>query len=120
VKYALIIYNSTVAESLPIEERQRIYDKFMDVLSLPSVSGAVRLQRVESATTVRFEGGKTMLTDGPFVESKEYLGGLIMVEAANLDDAIALATRLQDERPYGAIEVRPMIAIDQPPDPRDR
>jgi hypothetical protein len=115
VKYALIIYNSTAADSLPIGERQRIYDKFIDVLALPSVSGAVRLQRVESATTVRFEGGKTMLTDGPFVESKEYLGGVIMVEAANLDEAIALATALQDDRPYGAIEVRPMIALDQPP-----
>jgi hypothetical protein len=115
VKYALIIYNSPAADLLPIEERQRIYDKFMDVLGLPSVSGAVRLQQVESATTVRFEGGKTMLIDGPFVESKEYLGGLIMVEAANLDEAIALATRLQDDRPYGAIEVRPMIAIDQAP-----
>jgi len=115
VKYALIIYNSTAADSLPIEERQRIYDKFMEVLALPSVNGAVRLQRVESATTVRFDGGKTMLTDGPFVDSKEYLGGVIMVEAANLDEAIALATRLQDDRPYGAIEVRPTIAIDEPP-----
>jgi hypothetical protein len=114
VKYALIIYNSNAAELLPVGERQRIYDKFMDVLALPGVSGAVRLQRVESATTVRFDGGKTVLTDGPFVESKEYLGGLIMVEAANLDEAIAMATKLQDDRPYGAIEVRPMIAIDAP------
>ena len=115
MKYALIIYNSTAADSLPLEEQQRIYDKFMEVMTLPSVSGAVRLQRVESATTVRFEGGKTMLTDGPFVESKEYLGGLIMVEAPNLDEAIAMATTLQEDRPYGAIEVRPMIAIDAPP-----
>ena len=72
------------------------------------MTGWLRLQDVESATTVRHEQGRTLLTDGPFVESKDFLGGLIVVEAENLDEAIAVAGELQDLRAAGAIEIRPV------------
>ncbi len=75
----------------------------------PNVSGWVRLHLVESATTVRHEDGRTLLTDGPFVDSKEYLAGLIVVEAANLDEALTAAGEFQAARPSGAIEVRPIL-----------
>ena len=71
----------------------------------------VRLQNVESATSVRGEPGKTLLSDGPFVDSKEYLGGLIIVDADNLDGALAVASELRGHmRPGGGgIEVRPIL-----------
>jgi hypothetical protein len=64
---------------------------------------------VEAATTVRYEQGRTLLTDGPFVESKDYLGGFVLVEAENLDGAIALAEELQELRTAAAIEIRPVL-----------
>jgi hypothetical protein len=74
------------------------------------VKGWARLQLPESATTVSGPAGNNLLTDGPFVDSKEYLGGLFIIEATNLDEALAFATELQDlMRPGGAIEVRPIV-----------
>ena len=72
------------------------------------MSRLARLQPAESATTVQHEAGKTLLTDGPFIDSKEFLGGLILVEADNLDGALAIAAELQELDP-GAIEVRPVL-----------
>jgi len=72
------------------------------------VAGWLRLQDTESATTVRREQGGSLLIDGPFVDSKDFLGGFVEVEAENLDGALALAEELQELRPWGAIEVRPV------------
>jgi hypothetical protein len=69
----------------------------------------MRLRTVESATTVRHEAGETLLIDGPFVDSKEFLGGLIVVEADNLDGAPAIAAELQELDLAAAIEVRPVL-----------
>jgi hypothetical protein len=80
-----------------------------EVVARPNVTGYLRLRRVESATTLRAEQGKTLLTDGPFVDSKDFLGGLIVVDAENLDEALAVAEELQELRGMiGAIEVRPV------------
>ena len=109
MKYALLIY-STIADrdSASAEDRARINSMVSDVLERPQVTGWVRLRDVESATTLRHDNGKSLLTDGPFVDSKEFLGGLIVVEADNLDGALAVAEELQDIRAAGAIEVRPV------------
>ena len=63
-----------------------------------------------TATTVRVRNGKTMLTDGPFAETREQLGGFYIVEAANADDAIALAARIPGAR-RGSVEVRPFNLV---------
>ena len=65
------------------------------------MTGWLRLQDVESATTVRHEQGRTLLTDGPFVDSKDFLGGFIVVEAENLDGALAVADELQELQARG-------------------
>jgi hypothetical protein len=112
VKYAMLIYKTEGARDLlSAEALQQDADAFeAEVRALPSVSAVMRLQDVEAATTVRVEGGKTLLTDGPFVDSKEYVGGLFVVDVANLDEAIAIAAQLQEDRPSGlAIEVRPLV-----------
>jgi hypothetical protein len=71
------------------------------------IKGANSLQPTSAATTVRVRDGKRLLTDGPFAETKEQLAGYYLVEAANLDDAIALAEK-NPIAPHGSIEVRPI------------
>ena len=65
------------------------------------------LQPVETATTIRVRNGKLSTTDGPFAETKEQLGGFYVIDARNLDDAIAIASRIPPAR-WGSIEVRPI------------
>jgi hypothetical protein len=109
VKYGLLIYNACdIRDALSEEERERLDNGVAEILARPNVGPWARLREVESATTVRHEQGRTLLTDGPFVDSKEYLAGLIVVEATNLDEALAVASELQALRPVGAIEVRPL------------
>ena len=80
------------------------------LLDRPNVTGWARLHAEESATTLRNGEGGTLLTDGPFIDSKEYLAGLILIEADNLDGALAIAEGLlQETRPGTAIEVRPIL-----------
>jgi hypothetical protein len=105
MKYALLAY----IPSHP-DQRGPINAEIRDAFVGLNVKGWVRLQPTESATTVSSADGKTLLTDGPFIDSKEYLGGLIVVEATNLDGALAVATELQSMmREGGVIEVRPIL-----------
>jgi hypothetical protein len=109
VRYALLIYDDIeIRDRTPLEQRRRITEAVLGVLERPDVTGWLRLQDVETATTVRGEKGRSLLTDGPFVDSKDYLGGFVVVEAENLDGALAVAEELQELRPWGAIEVRPV------------
>ena len=80
------------------------------LLDRPEVTGWARLHAEESATTLRNDDGRMLLTDGPFIDSKEYLAGLFLIEADNLDGALAIAERLlQETRRSVAIEVRPIF-----------
>jgi len=109
LRYALLIYDDIeIRDRTPLDERRRITEAVLGVLERPDVTGWLRLQDVETATTVRREKGRALLTDGPFVDSKDYLGGFVVVEAENLDGALAVADELQGLRPWGAIEVRPV------------
>ena len=110
MRYALLAYTNIEARDQRTEdERRRVNAEIAEVLARPNVTGWLRLQNVESATTVRHEQGKTLLTDGPFVDSKDFLGGFIVVEAENLDGALAVAGELQELVVAGAIEVRPVL-----------
>ena len=75
----------------------------------PGVVGGEQLQPVETATTVRVEDGETLLTDGPFVDAKEHVGGFCLVEADDLDAALEIAARIPAARMGGAVEVRPLV-----------
>ena len=110
MRYALLAYsNIEVFNQRTEEERRRINAGIAEIVERPNVTGWLRLQSVESATTVRHEQGRTLLTDGPFVDSKDYLGGFIIVEAENLDGALALAGELSELSTAGAIEIRPVL-----------
>jgi hypothetical protein len=104
----LLYSNIEVFDQTPDQERRRINAGVVEVLERPNVSGWLRLQDVESATTLHHEQGRTLLTDGPFVDSKDFLGGFIVVEADDLDGALAVAGELQELRGAGAIEIRPV------------
>jgi len=103
MQYALLAYGSQRTHASPIEPA------IADVLARPAVTGWARLHADESATTVRGGEGQTLLTDGPFIETKEFLAGIFVVEADNLDGALAIAQALQETRAGGAIEVRPIL-----------
>jgi len=105
MKYALLIYGSREAG----EPRGEMDPGIAAVLEAPSVVDWARLQGVGAATTVRRQEGRRLLTDGPFLESKEYLAGLVIVESADLDGALAIVEQLQEVRPEVPIEVRPLI-----------
>ena len=109
MRYALLVYAEIAARDRTSEqERRRINAAIAEVLERPNVSGWLRLHDVESATTVRHEDGRTLVTDGPFVDSKDFLGGLVVVEAQDIDGALAVADELQELRAAGAIEIRPV------------
>ncbi len=107
MQYALLIY---VAPGATDRAARPIPDTLAVLLDQPNVTGWARLHADESATTLRNDEGRMLLTDGPFIDSKEYLGGLILIEADNLDGALAIAEELlQETRPGTAIEVRPIL-----------
>lgn len=109
MKYALLIYgNSDVLASWSEEDRRRINSGVAAVVARPDVPDYLRLQGTATATTLRHDRGSSLLTDGPFVDSKDFLGGFILVDAENIDGALAVADALQALRMAGAIEIRPV------------
>lgn len=113
MKYALLIYQDPKRPFASTDEasQRKVNEAFERLLASPNVGAAIRLQDAHAATTVRFEDGKRLLTDGPYVESKEFLAGAILIEVDNLDQALEAAAALQEYRPGGSIEVRPVRLI---------
>jgi hypothetical protein len=116
MKYMLLIHQGTTPlpgseewEGLSEDEKGAVYADYKAINETPGVTPADdRMQPPETATTVRVQDGRTLTTDGPFVETKEALGGYLFFEADDLDTAIELAARIPAARMGGAIEVRPL------------
>jgi hypothetical protein len=110
MKYLLQIYPAAGEfEELSEDEQEAIVGEYLAIERSPGVLGGDQLQPVETATTVRVEDGETLLTDGPFVDAKEHLGGYLLVEADDLDAALEIAARIPAARMGGAVEVRPLV-----------
>ncbi len=117
MKYLLLIHQGDTPTprdpdawaKLSEEEQQAVYRDYQALNSTPGVTPGEQMQPPETATTVRVQDGKTLTTDGPFVEMKEALGGYLFYEADDLDAAIELASRIPAARMGGAIEVRPLV-----------
>jgi hypothetical protein len=113
MKYMLLIYDEEQAwANLSPADRQATmaeYRKFSEDLKAAGqyVSGS-QLHPVSAASSVRVRDGKRLVTDGPFAETREQLGGYYLVNCANLDEALALAARVPSAR-FGTIEVRPLV-----------
>ncbi len=118
MKYMLLIYmdenamNQAERESCYMESTQltqKLHDERRFVAASP-------LQSVTTATSVRMRDGKRLVTDGPFAETREQLGGYFIVDVANLDEAIEIASKIPAGR-RGTVEVRPMIELTGIPEP---
>lgn len=117
MRYALLIYTSEVQDAQATKEQMdeimagyfNFGEKYKDQLV-----GGDALLPTSSATTVRAPEGKALTTDGPFAETKEQLGGFYLVNAANLDEAIEIASHIPGAR-MGSIEVRPVMEFNTPP-----
>jgi hypothetical protein len=112
MKYMMLIYfkEQVVSE----EEREECYKESTELAHDLSAKGqflaAGPLQPVATATSVRVREGKRLITDGPFAETREQLGGYYLVDAEDLDTAIGIAARIPGAR-YGTIEIRPMVEV---------
>ena len=91
------------------DEQNAVYAAYKEINQNPGVTSGLALEPPEMATTVRVEDGKTLTTDGPFVELKEAVGGYLIFEADDLDAAIELAAKIPAASLGGAIEVRPIM-----------
>jgi hypothetical protein len=112
MKYLLQIYPNYDPDEfarLAEDERDAIVDEYLAVSRAPGVVGGAQLQPVDTATTVRVADGETLLTDGPFMDAKEHVGGFLLVEADDLDVALDVAARIPAARMGGAVEVRPLV-----------
>ncbi|HEY7316906.1 MAG TPA: YciI family protein [Candidatus Binatia bacterium] len=113
MKYLLLIYYSEQA-GLSETERQECYAESTQLAQQLQASGqylaANPLHPTAMATSVRVRDGKRIVTDGPFAETREQLGGYFLIEANNLDEAIGIAARIPMVR-KGTVEVRPVIEI---------
>jgi hypothetical protein len=119
MKYMLLIHQGSAAtprdpdawDNLSEEQQKEVYAEYMAISGDPRVTSGEQLQPPETATTVRVDDGKTLTTDGPFVEIKEAIGGYFLLEADDLDAAIELASRVPAARMGGAVEVRPIVEM---------
>jgi hypothetical protein len=115
MQYMLLIYNAEQEwAAMSDEERNAVYGDYFAFTNAIRESGnyvdGAPLQPTSTATAVRVRGGEQLVTDGPFAETKEQLGGFYLVEAENVDEAIELAARIPGAR-YGTIEVRPVMPM---------
>ncbi len=115
MQYLLLIYDKEAASAaLPPAELGKMYQDYgaftQEIIKSGHFVGGNPLQPVAQATTVRVRDGKQSVTDGPFAETKEQLGGYYLVEAKDLDEAISLAARIPSSK-YGSIEVRPVAPV---------
>jgi hypothetical protein len=118
MQYLLLIYgNENHFNKMSPAEQNTILEEYMEFSRSIARSGHLRganeLDRISKAKTVRVREGKRAVTDGPFAETKEQLGGYYLVEAKDHDEALALAARIPSVR-WGSIEVRPIIPHEMP------
>src|SRR3954469_7900540 len=112
MKYMLLIY--LAENAIDESERQHCYEESTQLThelnSRGQYLGANPLQPVSTATSVRVREGKRLVTDGPFAETREHLGGYFLIDAKDLNEAIGIAARIPGAR-WGTVEIRPVLEI---------
>jgi hypothetical protein len=112
MNYLLLIYsNEAEFKALGEDKLKKMSDEYMEftksIVQAGNFKAGDRLKPVSTASTVRVRNGKTAITDGPFAETREQLGGYYLIDAKNLDEATAIASRIPGAR-LGSVEVRPI------------
>jgi hypothetical protein len=118
MKYLMLICDDEkVWGELSESERKKIYGEYGQFSQAIKTSGnylgGAQLQPTSTATSVRVRDGKRLVTDGPFAETREQIGGYYLVEAKDLDEALSIAARIPSAR-LGTIEVRPLVEVAAP------
>jgi len=114
MRYMMLVYSTEGPDGLPAEEAERIRAGHSKVIAEATrkgvLAGAEPLAPTSTATTVRVQGGKALVTDGPFAETKEHLAGYYIIDCADLDEAIEWAAKIPTacQGTAGCIEIRPM------------
>ena len=113
MKYLLLIYqNEKQWVAHTEDDRQKIYAEYRQLMQELTTSGQFiggsQLHPIATASSVRVRDGKELVTDGPFAETHEQLGGYFLVEAKDLDEALGIAARIPSAR-QGTVEVRPIV-----------
>jgi hypothetical protein len=121
MKYLCLVYHDeSCIDSLPEAEYQAIIQEVLDYREQLESSGhyitSAPLESVKTATTIRVRNGKMSITDGPFAETREQLGGFYLIEASDLNDAIRVVSRMPPAR-LGSVEVRPLKELPVSPQP---
>jgi hypothetical protein len=110
MRYAVLIYERPGAyDAFSDDERRSVSAEYVELADDPRVVGGAQLQGVQTATTVRVQDERSLITDGPFADTKEVFGGFYLVEADDLDGALAFAARVPAARLGGCVEVRPLV-----------
>ncbi|HVC74133.1 MAG TPA: YciI family protein [Mycobacteriales bacterium] len=110
MQYALMIYaDPSYQETASDAEREAVQADYLALMDDARGVAGARLQPAETARCVRVVGGRTLMTDGPFADTKEVLGGFCVIEAANLDEVIEFAERIPAARVGGVVEIRPVM-----------
>ena len=118
MKYMLLIYHDETAwNQLTAEEHEAIYLEYRRLIQQLQSTGRYlagdQLQSTTTASTVRVRDGKQLVTDGPFAETREQLGGFFMIEARHPDEARSIAAQIPSAR-MGSIEIRPVMETAAP------
>jgi hypothetical protein len=114
MQYMLLVYDDPKAwPDFSEEEYGKVYAEYAAVGSLSSTKHAAQLQPADTARSVRVKDGERVVTDGPFAETKEILGGYYLVETATLAEAEAIAAQIPSARLGGTVEVRPVVEMER-------
>ncbi len=112
MKYMLLIYDNPANwADISEEQMQGLYAEYGAVSQLPATVDGAQLKPVATAKTVRITNGETLVTDGPFAETKEQLGGYYLVEAASIDEAAKIGAQIPSARLGGSVEVRELVEM---------
>ena len=112
MKYMLLVYDDPASwTDIGEDEMKSLYADYAAVAQDPATVHSAQLTPVNTAKTVRVNGGGTLATDGPFAETKEHLGGYYLVDTDSIDDAVALAAKIPSARLGGSVEVRPVVEM---------
>jgi hypothetical protein len=108
LQFVLVIYEGS-ERPVSQEEEQAAYADYAALNNMENVTGCPPLGLPENATTVRVENGSAVTTEGPYLDVKDAVRGFLVVEAEDLDAAVAVASRVPQARMGGAVEVRPSV-----------
>jgi len=113
MQFAVLAYEKPgTYEALSAAELEQMTAEYFAIAELPGYIGGAQLQPIETASAVRVEGGETLITDGPFANTKEVFGGFDLFEAESLDSAVLeIAARCPAARLGGVVEVRPLVHV---------